>query len=370
MIKKNKLMRWSSDHKSLKTCLLMIYLVMVFTACTSPIVGVSPTVELSKPIIGPTQTATIPPIQAPTGFETAQIASSTPTSDSIVTPSLNNCLNIIDHAPYLETNPKGNLVILNRRLGQFMQINFFTGNRTTTNLIGLQDIAVSPEGRWIVYSFSSLSKPSLVESANGEHKIEVPWEWQTDLNKDLIGWIDEARLVFRRVPEPVAYAITTIYAPLSGEWNEFKMEDMDHPAQPLSSTSVLMGSINIMPDPSLRLLVYPMQDEDGRKYITLWDRQLNRAIARIEDFWHFGNDPLWSTDGTDFLIAVQSHPGDAENRVEDWFRVTRDGQVEQLTHFADSFQYADIEAPRRSPDGRKLAFWLIDQFRLSNGQWC
>jgi hypothetical protein len=71
--------------------------------------------------------------------------------------------------------------------------------------------------------------------------------------------------------------------------------------------------------------------------------------------WVYNNDPLWSLDGSDFLIMGLD---EKVNTVE-WFQVTRDGTIKQLTHFGENLKDASIGRPSRSPDGRYLAFKLL-----------
>ncbi len=69
--------------------------------------------------------------------------------------------------------------------------------------------------------------------------------------------------------------------------------------------------------------------------------------------------PLWSPDGSQVSIAVKYEEGNRqEKNIEEWFSVSREGQVEQLTHFGNYFERAEIGEANWSPDGKEIAFWL------------
>jgi Tol biopolymer transport system component len=105
--------------------------------------------------------------------------------------------------------------------------------------------------------------------------------------------------------------------------------------------------------------VYPDIESDPAN-IVLWDLKDKKALAKIEEGICFGNYPLWSPDGLRFVVAdylKNSNPVSGEV-VEEWASVSREGQVEWLTNFADYFKEVEIEGANWSPDGKRVAFWL------------
>jgi Tol biopolymer transport system component len=76
------------------------------------------------------------------------------------------------------------------------------------------------------------------------------------------------------------------------------------------------------------------------------------------DSW--GKTPLWTPDGKQFIIAMKTDQNDPNPQSEEFFAVSRNGEVSQLTHFMEF--YTEINIPNNyslSPNGRLLAFWIV-----------
>lgn len=118
------------------------------------------------------------------------------------------------------------------------------------------------------------------------------------------------------------------------------------------------GVASLVYNPSLTLIVYP--DMGDPAHIVLWDLQAKKALAKIEEGICFGNYPLWAPNGLRFVVAnylKDSNPATGE-AIEEWASVSREGQVEWLTHFVDYFEEVEIMEANWSPDNRRVAFWL------------
>jgi Tol biopolymer transport system component len=116
-----------------------------------------------------------------------------------------------------------------------------------------------------------------------------------------------------------------------------------------------MDQGNLIPDPTLTRVVYPLAlDVEGRQ-LALWDVENKKILAQINyaPFDQWSRSPFWSQDGSDFLIV-----GLSEERTIEWFQVTKDGLTRQLTHFGEFLNRANFNLPSRSSDGRYLAFQL------------
>ena len=121
-------------------------------------------------------------------------------------------------------------------------------------------------------------------------------------------------------------------------------------------------------DPSLTLVVYP-ETIDGQWNIVLWDREAMKAIAKLKVLGEFQHTPLWSPDGQQFAIAAIDQIGKQPGQwTEDWFSVSRQGQIQQLTHFGNHFDLLQIGAGNWSPNGQLLAFWLTAKPSACEGQ--
>lgn len=223
--------------------------------------------------------------------------------------------------------------------------------------------STSPDGKWLSYCPQSSDSPTgqwlIVESADGQVQKKVPM----DLRLIYFGayqWLDNQRLTFPliQVEHQPAYPVVVIN-PFTGE--QVKLSS-DYPGLQLSpsgtATSMDFNFSDVVYDPSLEHVIFPSWGGE-HNYIVLWNRQSNSEVARVENHSQvFGHYPLWSPDATQFAVpVVNTIRGD--HIIEEWYSVSREGQVEQLTHFGDYFSDSDIgSASKWSPDGRKLAFWL------------
>jgi hypothetical protein len=223
--------------------------------------------------------------------------------------------------------------------------------------------STSPDGKWLSYCPQSSDSPTgqwlIVESADRQEQKKVPM----DLRLIYFGayqWLDNQRLTFPLIQAEYqpAYPVVVIN-PFTGE--QVKLSS-DYPGLQLSpsgtATSMDFNFSDVVYDPLLEHVIFPSWGGE-HNYIVLWNRQSNSEVARVENHSQvFGHYPLWSPDATQFAVpVVNTIRGD--HVIEEWYSVSREGQVEQLTHFGDYFSDSDIgSASNWSPDGRKLAFWI------------
>jgi hypothetical protein len=118
---------------------------------------------------------------------------------------------------------------------------------------------------------------------------------------------------------------------------------------------MLFAHSNLMPDPTLKRLVYPTIHGNDYYRATLWDLENREVVTSLKLYFNWiSNDPLWSLDGSDFVIMGMDEKNHAE-----WFHVTKDGAIRQLTHFGEFLKDARLGSSSRSPDGRYLALELL-----------
>jgi Tol biopolymer transport system component len=233
-------------------------------------------------------------------------------------------------------------------------------------------VSTSPDGKWLAFCPLSKDSPTgqwlIVESYDLKQQRKVPMDMGLIYFDN--NWLDSQRLIFpligtAKTDQPRPYSMVVIN-PFTGSQQELSSNYPDLRLSPAGSKySLEFGSSDVVYDPSLSLVVYP---EYGLKaYYVLWDRQRGSVLAKVEDRY-VAQYPLWSSDGKQLAIVVDGNKDLKKFHQDDWFRVSREGQVERLTHFADYFQTAEIGAANWSPDGQKLAFWLGTDPGLCMGQ--
>ena len=226
-------------------------------------------------------------------------------------------------------------------------------------------LSVSPNGRWLAYcqpnKDSSSGEQLVVESADGQQRkfLPVGKDWWWDFSNS---WLDNDHLVFnvwKNRAEVLPVYPVVVVDPFTGDQQELAS---DYPGLrpslggPAGTLQFVYNTV--VYHPSLELVIYPQTTASGY-HVVLWDRLHQKPLASIKDLGGFLHTPIWSPDGSQFVVAVMNREGKNRNEVlEEWFSVSREGYVQQLTHFADLFTNARIGHASWSPDGQRLAFWL------------
>jgi len=354
----NKRLKVCNDAtmKLLTTRVLISVILLFFSSCSTAETSTKNPIEITETMENPTIALTITPSSVPTKVAPT-LAPSPP----------ENILNfqqfdITSEIP-ADLRPDGALVVLSEPL----QLLRFKPDIHVETIIGIDPDAgcfsTSPDGKWLSYCPQSSDSPTgqwlIVESANGQVQKKVPM----DIHLIYFGayqWLDNQRLTFPLIQAEHQPAYPTVVIdPFTGEQVKLSSE---YPGLQLSpsgtATNMDFNFSDVVYDPSLEHVIFPSWGGE-HNYIVLWDRQSNSEVARIENRSQvFGHYPLWSPDATQFAVpVVNTIRGD--HIIEEWYSVSREGQVEQLTHFGNYFSDSDIgPASNWSPDGRKLAFWI------------
>ncbi len=322
----------------------------------------------------PTETTILSTAELPVTF--------TPLSTAIplTTTALPVPENIVKFQPFeitpgapLHTKPVNVLVFCGDSTVQLLR---FVPEVRVETLPGVADeifcLATSPDGKWLAYeqdfkeSSTGTGRWLIVQSADGRQQKKIPRDpvW---LNFGDYLWLDNQHLIFNNFINPPdiqrsqtypAYSVVVVN-PFTGEHIELSS---DYPGLTLSMNGPV-GTMNfnysdVVYDPSLDLVIFPTRSGE-HNYLVLWDRRSKAVLAKVEDqLGDFGDYPLWSPDATHFVVPiVDAIKGN--HVIEEWYSVSREGQVEQLTHFGDYFSDSDIGSSSNwSPDGQKLAFWI------------
>lgn len=329
------------NYRTLHLSTMLLVLIFIGFACNSA--G-----ERSSPANIPLRTATIPPL--PT---TTPIATSSQTS---LTFAENHCFETLPELPAEGSLP--GILVLSKPEGLSL-LGF--SQHTRRDIPGsIQGIGSSPNRKWLSYTLTAgdASQKIVVESADGVIQAEVPTR-QGWLIPDKMLWLDNERLWFPIFPEIQRgqVAPTLILNPFTGEQKQLPSEYPGIKRNPLgfaTSPGLHFEYSSVVYDASLHLAIYPESTDNGW-YITLWDRQSEKALLKIPEGGMYRNLPMWLPDGSRFVVVARRN----WDRPREWLEVSQTGELRQLTHFEDSHpdfeigQYASL-----SPDGRYLAFGL------------
>ena len=320
---------------------------------------------LVSPILAPTQTP-LPPTRSAT-----LAPSLTPTVTNTLTnlPDMLNyqCLEIADHPPddYIQ---EGILVFktddnldawLNDGTGTIRRIPRETGDR----LFGFD---VSPDRSRILYYQSINTGGWMVDIATADGQPI----WSQPASSDTWWfWFDNDRLM-SWVPQTEGLPYLTILNIYTGERIDLQQ---NFPNIYDADSGLFSGFVSsfgrTVYDPTLTRVIYPACDSACRERlirgepgypIVLWDieRGIELASLLTTDFW--GETPIWQQDGSYFIIATKVNPSYPYPPADEFFSVSREGEIKQLTHFTDYYQDVEIQDTYSlSPNGQYVAFWIV-----------
>jgi len=337
------------------------------TQTASALLTHTPTLTPLIPSTTPTRTRT----------PTALIPSTTPTDTQTPTPLFptvtaivysqiaisatvmtTQCLEITDGLG-ARTAPPGVLVFSNDgNKGAFLW-NMQTGDKIDLPYKEgeyLTGFDVSPDKTRLVYWYSSDDGiKTIIAKADGQLIWSGAGDWYT--------WLDNDRLA-ALFPEPDKESFYWgLLNPFTGERAEL------HNDFPYFVLSPVYPQWYVAPvaiyDPTLTRAVFPGYTQwvphGERGYpLILWDLETGQALARLITMDGYGGTPIWSPDGSQFIIATKLDPKDAAHYDphDGFYSVSREGEARQLAYFPGM---AIWDGYSLSPDGRQVAFWISDE---------
>ena len=98
------------------------------------------------------------------------------------------------------------------------------------------------------------------------------------------------------------------------------------------------------------------------KTFVLFDLSTNEIRAEVKDEnLRTISPPQWTPDGAYLLLAKEVYPPPGQKTHQEFYLVSTDGEISQITHFNDSHEYSEIGGFSLSPDGQKVSFWFMDR---------
>lgn len=231
----------------------------------------------------------------------------------------------------------------------------------------LLGFAVSPDGKWVMYDhYSETTKEDrlVIATAKGE-----PIQSQVVDPRFLWQWFDNQRLIHLGFLEDGTHVLQLLN-PFTGERQDLQADFPDSemfPSNPgfppYPNWDYSKGGSPVY-DPTLTRVVYPGTaiEKNEEWPIIIWDVKSGQPVAQFvtKDYW--GETPLWTPDGKQFVFATKLHSKDSYPPANEFLAIGRDGEVRELTHFAESFAETRItDNYSMSPDGKLLAFWISAQ---------
>jgi dipeptidyl aminopeptidase/acylaminoacyl peptidase len=335
-----------------KTGLLVNIITMAILFASCSVISKQPTSIYELPTV----TTTLVPSHSDTS--TAADTALTPVSTPSVATNPSLIMECLDVSQNLQSGSTVRGTIIYRENGDPGSVylwNMETGDKELISTKGgeiLGDFIVSPDGHWLAYTRSiidgivTIGKTlEIISSSRQAHeKIDL------DVNTaGLSRWLNNEQLIIMKGLEPTAAQV--VINPFTKQQQELLLDLQDIYNNNPSLTWRQQGIIIL--DPTLTMVVYAGMPAD----VVLMDTTNNQVITRISPVPIADSIPVWSPNGSQFVIT-NADISDPQNLHYELFSISRFGLVSQLTNLAAYYQTTFILSYTWSPDGRYIAFWF------------
>ncbi len=339
----------------IKKCWIVLILFITLASCKAGnnIIAVSTVTPVSTALPTGTAVPTLPPTQT-----------STPTVSPEV--MLYQCLEINANLPAHDA--LRGVIVYNADANLYSWLSDQATNKTyfLPQEAGdtLWQFEVSPNRQYLKYIHSSprTQEDRLVIAGPDGQPIwsrvvgSNDWDWD---------WFDDARLVFSESSGDGIHQLLLLN-PFNGEQKRLPADFPDSEVfSPDRWAPFWYQASRGLPlyDPTLTRVLYPaIEGKEKMPIIVIWDTKANQKVAQIvtQDDW--GDTPVWTLDGKQFIIATNLNSPERASTVKEFFEVSQDGKIKQLTHLANSFSRIDIlDSYSLSPNEKLVAFWIVAQ---------
>jgi Tol biopolymer transport system component len=272
-----------------------------------------------------------------------------PPDDQYVTTS---CVPIFSSAPG-DIKPKGMVVLHDYKVGSHLfMLNLENGRQTPLETWGesVSDIFMSPDRKALAYKIGHPTAQvynMVVSDAQGNPKKDIPLKREGFfIMKD---WINNEEIL-------VANGPLVAFNPYTNTKKGFSFSDF-----PGYSDDPISGNRYATFDSTLAMVLY--KNTNGK--MSLLDMSTKKILGEVDNLPAPYPIAAWSPDDSQIAVVSGVILGSQEQDIgNDIFTISRDGHVKRLTHLADHYgKLFTISSPsslRWSPDGRSIAFWLLN----------
>jgi hypothetical protein len=250
------------------------------------------------------------------------------------------------------------IYILDPEDGTRMLVPYFSEKESDGSHKYSYDFSISPDGNWVAYQDTSRTKlyvePADTLLTNQDQDRTV---WENPISFWLSRWLDNDFVLVNYWKSQGDTFITSAFLnPFTGEIHEFLLDDLPNYKDDKAGGAVMVthyfNSGDLVPDPTMKRILYPEIWNDNN-YNTLWDIETKSPLARVKYIIDLFNDPLWLQDGSNVVLKST-----VKDLWEEWFLVTANGDVRQITQFSDIFLEHNylLSLPSRSKDGHFMEF--------------
>jgi hypothetical protein len=178
-------------------------------------------------------------------------------------------------------------------------------------------------------------------------RIVFPDDWT------FFDWLDNENLLFRQFRNQFRTTRQNIdLVAINLLDGEQQVLSSNFPDIFLRDELVLWGAITIF-DPTISLVLYPEQENDGRIVSVLWNLKKSEELARFDG----GSWPRWSPNGNQLLLISDNERVLHETH-DEIFIINSLGDITRATYFTEYYNNTRIDLPVWSPNNRYIAFWL------------
>lgn len=264
--------------------------------------------------------------------------------------SCNTSKSIRFECPNIETNLSGlksnGSLVLDGDGTHLMDMDSLVVTQINKPNEGLYYFAFSPEHNWIAY-ISTVSDDLVI--AGMENNVINAISWEDDWA--YVKWLNEEKLIIPLIQKSQVPGVSNFLV-LNPFSNERNLLSADYPDMLYDEPWRIIEY-----SPLIDSVVYLQGGVSGPFYYTLWDIQSETAIVQLDANGDLHTFPRWSSDGSQFAVALSLSLKKGDFPSYEIFKVLREGKITQLTRLSDYYPWVYVGDFSWSPNDRYISFW-------------